>query len=70
MTALAIAPATTHAPSRRQARHGSRRSGPAFLRFAAMIAEARIHKARLEAEMYLNRYRLRTKTDDDLPVIL
>ncbi len=42
----------------------------AVLGFAAMIAEARIHKARLEAETFHNRYRLRTKTDDDLPVIL
>jgi hypothetical protein len=34
-----------------------------------MIAEERIHKARLEAEMFRNRCRLRTKTDDDLPAI-
>ena len=41
----------------------------AYRRSAAMIAEERIHKARLEAEMFRNRCRLRTKTDDDLPAI-
>jgi len=42
----------------------------AFVRYAAILAEARIHRARLEAEMHGNRYRLRTKIDDDLPVII
>jgi hypothetical protein len=42
----------------------------AFAWYARANAEARIHKARLEAEMYRNRYRLRTKSDDDLPVII
>jgi hypothetical protein len=40
-----------------------------FLLFAAVIAEACIHKARLEAEVYRNRCRLRTKSDDDLPIV-
>jgi hypothetical protein len=40
-----------------------------LLRLAAAVAAARIHKARLEAEVYLNRYRLRTKNDDDLPIV-
>ena len=63
MTALATA--TTRAAVKAVIRIRS-----AFLGFAAIIAEARIHKARLEAETFHNRYRLRTKTDDDLPVIL
>jgi len=41
----------------------------AFTRYCVMLAEAHIHKARLEIEMYGNGYRLRTKTDDDLPAI-
>jgi hypothetical protein len=72
MTALAFASATTHGAVRRAAKVAGKvlaRVRSALLRFAALIAEARIHKARLEAELYLNRYRLRTKTDDDLPVI-
>ena len=63
MTALATA--TTRAVIKAVVRIRS-----AVLGFSAMIAEARIHKARLEAETFQNRYRLRTKTDDDLPVIL
>jgi hypothetical protein len=38
-------------------------------RFVAVNAEARIHRARLQAELYRNRDRLRTKTDDDLPIV-
>jgi hypothetical protein len=47
------------------------RSGGRYLvsPLVAAIAEARIHKARLEAAVYRNRYRLRTKTDDDLPIV-
>jgi hypothetical protein len=37
--------------------------------FTAVLAEARIHRARLEAEIYRGRYRLRTKNDDDLPIV-
>jgi hypothetical protein len=38
------------------------------LQSLAAIAEARIHQARIEAELYRNRYRLRSKNDDDLPI--
>jgi hypothetical protein len=69
MTALSIAHRSAHAAVNVVARLLSR-IGSGFAWVAAMIAEARIHKARLEAETYRNRYRLRTKTDDDLPVIL
>jgi hypothetical protein len=34
-----------------------------------VIAEARMQKAALEAELYLNRYRHTSKNDDDLPVV-
>jgi len=47
-----------------------RRIQSAIRRCAAVNAETRIHKARLEAEVHRNRFRLKTKTDDDLPVIL
>jgi hypothetical protein len=50
-------------------RNASARGRLVVLRLAAVVAEARIHQARLEAEMYRNRYRLRTKNDDDLPII-
>jgi hypothetical protein len=33
------------------------------------IAEARVQKAMIEAELYLNRYKHTSKNDDDLPVI-
>jgi len=33
------------------------------------IAEARMHKAAIEAELYLNRYRHSSKNDDDLPIV-
>lgn len=33
------------------------------------IAEARLQKALIEAELYRNRYRHTSKNDDDLPVV-
>ncbi len=33
-----------------------------------VFAEARQHKAAIEAELYLNRYRHSSKNDDDLPI--
>jgi hypothetical protein len=69
MTALALANATAHALADLAAKIYAR-IRLALLRFAAVIAEARIHKARLEAEAFRNRYRLRSKSDDDLPVVL
>ncbi len=33
------------------------------------IAEARVQKAMIEAELYLNRYKHASKNDDDLPVL-
>ena len=34
-----------------------------------VMAEARMQKAALEAELYRNRYRHTSKNDDDLPVV-
>jgi hypothetical protein len=33
------------------------------------IAEARVHKAMIEAELYRNRYLHSSKNDDDLPIV-
>ena len=33
------------------------------------IAEARTHRAMIEAELYLRRYKHASKNDDDLPVL-
>jgi hypothetical protein len=40
-----------------------------MLRFAATNAQARLHKARLEAELCRNPYRLRIKSNDDRPIV-
>ena len=32
------------------------------------IAEARVHRAAIEAELYRNRYKHSSKNDDDLPI--
>jgi hypothetical protein len=68
MTAHILANATAHAVGDVAAKIYVRAKS-LLLGFAAVIAEARIHKARLEIEVYRNRYRLRTKTDDDLPIV-
>ena len=34
-----------------------------------VIAEARMHRAAIEAELYLNRYKHSSKNDDDLPIV-
>jgi shikimate kinase len=69
MTALALANASAHAAVNVVASLLSR-IGSAIAWLARVHAEARIHKARREAEMFRNRYRLRTENDDDLPVII
>jgi hypothetical protein len=33
------------------------------------IAEARMHRAMIEAELYLKRYKHSSKNDDDVPVL-
>ena len=45
------------------------RSGARLLmHIAEVFAEARMQKAMIEAELYLNRYKHSSKNDDDLPV--
>jgi hypothetical protein len=39
-----------------------------LMHFVEVIAEARQHKAAIEAELYLNRYKHSSKNDDDLPI--
>jgi hypothetical protein len=36
---------------------------------AEAVAEARMQRAAIEAELYLNRYKHQSKNDDDLPVV-
>jgi hypothetical protein len=46
-----------------------RRGTRLFTHIVEAIAEARMHKAAIEAELYLNRYKHSSKNDDDLPVV-
>jgi hypothetical protein len=46
------------------------RSGVRLLIYIVeVIAEARMHKAAIEAELYLNHYKHSSKNDDDLPIV-
>ena len=38
------------------------------IQFSEAIADARMHHAMLEVELYLNRYKHCSKSDDDLPM--
>jgi len=38
-------------------------------RFSTALAEQRIHRSLIEAELYLNRYKHSSKNDDDLPIV-
>lgn len=40
-----------------------------FAHVRRIRAETRLHRAALECELYRNRYRLVSKTDDDLPIV-
>ena len=40
-----------------------------LMHIVEVIAEARMHKAAIEAELYLNRYKHSSKNDDDLPIV-
>jgi hypothetical protein len=44
-------------------------SATLILRAADAFAEARMHRAAIEAELYLNRYKHASKNDDDLPIV-
>lgn len=46
------------------------RSGTRLLMdIVEVIAEARLQRAAIEAELYLNRYKHSSKNDDDLPIV-
>ena len=46
------------------------RSGTRLLMHVVEVtAEARMHKAAIEAELYRNRYKHSSKNDDDLPIV-
>ena len=49
-------------------RHAIRRGIKLLIHAIDAIAEARMHKAAIEAELYRNRYRHSSKNDDDLPI--
>jgi hypothetical protein len=40
-----------------------------FSHAAQTVSEARQHRAAIEAELYLNRYKHSSKNDDDLPIV-
>ena len=44
-------------------------AGRLLVNVCEAIAEARMQKAMIEAELYLNRYKHTSKNDDDLPVV-
>ena len=50
---------------RKAARNGAR----LLMQAAEIIAEARMQRAAIEAELYLNRYKHSSKNDDDLPIV-
>jgi hypothetical protein len=50
------------------ARQAVMRGRAKIARAAHAIAEARMHRTMIEADLYLNRYRHGSKNDDDLPI--
>jgi hypothetical protein len=53
----------------RRLRKAFARTGRLFANLYEAIAEARLQKAMIEAELYRNRYVHSSKNDDDLPVV-
>ena len=47
----------------------ARRAGRLIARLATAAAEQRAHRALIEAELYLDRYKHSSKNDDDLPIV-
>jgi hypothetical protein len=47
----------------------ARRAGRLIARLATAVAEQRAHRALIEAELYLDRYKHSSKNDDDLPIV-
>ena len=51
------------------ARKAAVKSARLFMYAVVAIAEARMQRAKIEAELYRNRYRHSSKNDDDLPIV-
>lgn len=51
------------------ARKAAVKSARFLVHASEVFAEARMHKAMIEAELYLNRYKHASKNDDDLPIV-
>jgi len=61
---------TSHEPTIvRFLRNAIVKSAMLFAHAVEVIAEARVQKAAIEAELYLNRYKHSSKNDDDLPIV-
>lgn len=50
-------------------RKGIRSGTRLLMHVVEVTAEARMHKAAIEAELYRNRYKHSSKNDDDLPIV-
>jgi hypothetical protein len=53
----------------RRLRNAFAATGRLVINIFDAIAEARLQKAMIEAELYLNRYKHASKNDDDLPIV-
>ena len=62
-------PAKSTAPTFGRLRKALGTFGRYLVHVFDVIAEARVHRAMIEAELYRNRYLHSSKNDDDLPVV-
>ena len=51
------------------ARKATVKSARLFMHAVDAIAEAKMQRAKIEAELYRNRYKHSSKNDDDLPIV-
>lgn len=64
-----VTQAGSGAPSTFSMRNAFAATGRLVINIFDAIAEARVQKAMIEAELYLNRYKHASKNDDDLPIV-
>lgn len=62
-------PTKSTAPTFGRLRKALRTFGRYLVHMFDAIAEARVHRAMIEAELYRNRYLHSSKNDDDLPIV-
>ena len=62
---IALAITAIVSPVRKAIARGAR----LFMHAVQAVAEARMQRAAIEAELYHNRYRHSSKNDDDLPIV-